>query len=135
MTTTTNAMASSRVLLLLLLAVIVAAVASVQGQATAQSSPPSAGGQCTTDYLGKLGPCVDFRLGRVDFRGKNLADERERCCRQVREKPNATDCLCTAFRGAGVPDRSDFTDDVKAVLFVCDQPEVSGLACPAATSG
>uniref|UniRef100_A0ACD5T823 Uncharacterized protein n=1 Tax=Avena sativa TaxID=4498 RepID=A0ACD5T823_AVESA len=128
--TTTNATASSRVLLLLL-AVIVAAVASVPGQATA----PSAGGQCTTDYLDKLGPCVDFRLGRVDFRGKNLASERERCCGQVREKPNAADCLCTAFRRAGVPDRSDFTDDVKAVLFVCDQPEVSGLSCPASTSG
>uniref|UniRef100_A0A453M9X1 Bifunctional inhibitor/plant lipid transfer protein/seed storage helical domain-containing protein n=3 Tax=Triticinae TaxID=1648030 RepID=A0A453M9X1_AEGTS len=128
-------MATSRAPLLLL-AAILAAAASVQGQATPPAPAPSAGGQCTPDYLSELGLCVDFRLGRVDLRGKNLADERERCCRNVRGKPSAAECLCTAFRDApDVSDRADFADDVNVVLLVCDQPQIPDLACPASTSG
>ncbi|EMS46720.1 hypothetical protein TRIUR3_21314 [Triticum urartu] len=132
---TTKATASSRVPLLLF-AAILAVAASVQGQATAPAPAPFAGGQCTPDYLSALGLCIDFRLGRVDLCGKNLADERERCCRNVRGKPSATECLCTAFKRApDVPDRADFAEDVNTVLLVCDEPQIPDLACPASTSG
>ena len=111
-------------------------VASVQGQATPPAPAPSAGGQCTPDYLSALGLCIDFRLGRVDLRGKNLANERERCCRNVRGKPSAAECLCIAFKRAlDVPGRVDFAEDVNAVLLVCDEPQIPDLACPASTSG
>ncbi|XBH96036.1 hypothetical protein VPH35_086505 [Triticum aestivum] len=121
---TTKAMASSRVPLLLFAAILVVA-ASVQGQATAPAPAPSAGGQCTPDYLSALGLCIDFRLGR-----------RERCCRNVRGKPSAAECLCIAFKRAlDVPGRVDFAEDVNAVLLVCDEPQIPDLACPASTSG
>jgi hypothetical protein len=133
---TTNVMSSSRVLLLLLAATL-AAVASVRGQsspAMAPAPPPSPVAQCTTDYLKGLGLCVDFRLGRADLRGKNLALERERCCREVRGKPSATECLCAAFGLAGVTDPTELAGNVNAVRIVCDLSEVSGLVCPASTS-
>ena len=130
-----HTMSPSHVLLILLVAIL-AAAASIRNQATTLAHRhPSTSWQCTPDYLSSLERCVDLRLGRVDLRGLNLADERERCCRYVRGNQSAADCLCTAFRRApNVRNSTDFGEDINVVLLVCDQPQVPGLACSSSQS-
>uniref|UniRef100_A0ACD5T817 Uncharacterized protein n=1 Tax=Avena sativa TaxID=4498 RepID=A0ACD5T817_AVESA len=126
-------MAFSRVLLFL--AAILLSTASVQVRSDDGPPPlpaPSlcAAEQCTNDYLSDLAQCFPMFQGIP----RPYRYDMEQCCRHVRDKPSAPECLCLAFKISdrdAFRGRDSFADYVNYVLINCEEPEAPGLACPA----
>lgn len=90
----------------------------------AQAPPPSpVGGRCKLSDEIALKVCVNVRLGKMS------PFEENQCCRQIRQTPNAADCLCSTFTRARAHVYGNVLDEINAILTVCGKARVHNQFC------